>query len=76
VPGKPTDNPFIESFNGRLREECLNQQWFHSLAEAKSIIEAWRKEYNQERPHRSLQGLSPEEFVARWQTEEVAQKAA
>jgi putative transposase len=75
-PGKPTDNPFIESFNGKLREECLNQHWFNSLGEAKATIEAWRQEYNQERPHRSLQGLTPEEFIARWQAEEVAQKAA
>ena len=75
-PGKPTDNPFIESFNGKLREECLNQHWFNNLEEARTTIEAWRQEYNQERPHRSLRGLAPEEFLVRWQAEEAAQKAA
>ncbi len=75
-PGKPTDNGFIVSFNGKLREECLNQQWFSSLEEAKSRIEEWRREYDQERPHRSLQGLSPDEFVARWRAQEAVQKAA
>jgi putative transposase len=49
-PDKPTDNPFIESFNGKLREECLNQHWFSNLEEARTTIEAWRQEYNQERP--------------------------
>ena len=75
-PGKPTDNCFIESFNGKLRQECLDQQWFSSIEEAKRCIEEWRREYNQERPHRSLQGLSPAEFVARWRAQEAAQKAA
>ena len=46
-PAKPTDNPFIESFNGKLRAECLNQHWFESIEEAQNLIEAWRKEYNQ-----------------------------
>lgn len=50
-PGKPTDNAFIESLNGRLRQECLNQNWFTSLDDAKHIIEVWRQEYNQQRPH-------------------------
>ena len=61
-PGKPTDNGQIESFNGRVREECLNQQVFASLAEAREVIEAWRQDYNQERPHSALGGLSPEMF--------------
>lgn len=61
-PGKPTDNGLIESFNGRLREECLNQHVFHSLEEVRRIIEAWRQDYNQERPHSALGGLSPEVF--------------
>ena len=65
-PAKPTDNPFIESFNGKLREECLKQHWFGSIEEAKTVIEAWRKEYNLERPHRSLQGQTPAEFEGRW----------
>jgi putative transposase len=75
-PGKPTDNAYIESFNGKLREECLNQHWFNSLEEARTTIEAWRQEYNQERPHRSLQDLTPEEFMARWRAEEAAREAA
>lgn len=62
-PGKPTDNPYIESFNGRLRQECLNQHWFESLEEANRIVEAWRREYNRERPHSSLGNLAPEEFA-------------
>jgi putative transposase len=54
-PGKPTDNAYVESFNGHLREECLNQHWFETLAEAREMIEAWRVECNTERPHRALQ---------------------
>jgi len=73
-PGKPTDNPFIESFNGRLREECLNQHWFNGLEEARAALEEWRKEYNGERPHRSLEGLTPEEFIARWRAGEAVEK--
>ena len=65
-PGKPTDNAFIESFNGRLRQECLNQNWFISLANAKEIVEAWRQDYNQQRPHSSLKQQTPSEFMARW----------
>jgi transposase InsO family protein len=53
-PGKPTDNPFVESFNGCLRDECLNAHWFLSLADAKSKIEAWRRPYNESRPHTAL----------------------
>ena len=53
-PGKPTDNAFIESFNGTVREECLNQHWFLSLEDAQEKLEAWRRDYNEERPHSSL----------------------
>ena len=53
-PGKPTDNPFIEAFNGRLRAECLNQHWFLSLDDAQEKLEAWRVDYNQVRPHSAL----------------------
>jgi putative transposase len=66
-PGKPTDNAFIESFNGRLRQECLNQNWFTSLADARQIVEEWREDYNEERPHGSLDNRTPSEFVALWQ---------
>jgi putative transposase len=62
-PGKPTDNALIEAFNGRLREECLNENWFLSLEDAREKVEAWRKEYNRHRPHSSLGNLSPEEFT-------------
>ena len=62
-PGKPTDNPFIESFNGRLRAECLNENWFLSLADAKDKIRSWQIEYNTTRPHGSLGQLPPEEFA-------------
>lgn len=62
-PGKPTQNGFIESFNGKFRDECLNQNWFVSLDEARRIIEAWRVDYNRVRPHSSLGYLTPEEFA-------------
>jgi len=64
-PGKPNENAFIESFNGRLREECLNDNQFLTLVEAQTIIEAWRRDYNEERPHGSLNGLTPREFAER-----------
>ncbi len=64
-PGKPVENAFIESFNGTLREECLNEHWFMSLREAKREIEAWRIDYNQVRPHSSLGNLTPAEFAER-----------
>jgi putative transposase len=63
-PGRPTDNPFIESFNGRFRQECLNLHWFLSLEDAKSKIELWRKDYNENHPHSSLGDISPREFIA------------
>ena len=66
-PGKPTDNPFIESFNGSFRDECLNTNWFLSLDDAKEKIESWRMEYNQYRPHSSLNDLTPEEFYQQQQ---------
>jgi putative transposase len=67
-PGKPTQNGRIESFNGRLREECLNVSWFQNLFDAKRKIAAWRIEYNEERPHSSLGYLTPNEFAARAST--------
>lgn len=62
-PGKPTDNAFIESFNGKFRNECLNQHWFMNIAEARQMIEEWRKEYNEVRPHSSLGYLPPAVFA-------------
>jgi putative transposase len=61
-PGKPIQNAHIESFNGRLRDECLNMNWFKNVDEAKSIIEDWRTDYNQDRPHSALGYKSPYEF--------------
>ncbi len=63
-PGKPTQNAYIESFNGRFREECLNLNWFTTLSEAQRIIEAWRIDYNKRRPHSSLKYQTPEAFAA------------
>lgn len=68
-PGKPTENGHIESFNGRLRDECLNVNQFLSLDHAKEVIEAWRQDYNHHRPHSSLGYLTPAEFVADQQPE-------
>jgi putative transposase len=65
-PGKPTDNPFIESFNGRFREECLHQHWFAGLEEAQATIEAWRVEYNTVRPHSALGNQTPAAYRAHW----------
>jgi len=65
APGKPQQNGFAESFIGRLRDECLNEHLFGSLREARHIIEAWRIDYNTDRPHTSLSGLTPSEFANR-----------
>ena len=64
-PGKPVQNAFIESFNGKMRDECLNEHWFVSLAEARQVIESWRQDYNEVRPHSSLGNRTPQEFTAR-----------
>jgi putative transposase len=64
-PGKPNQNAYIESFNGRLRDECLNEHWFTSLAHARVVIETWRREYNEERPKAVLDGLTPAEYARR-----------
>ena len=62
-PGKPNQNAYVESFNGRLRDECLNEHWFTSLPHARTVIEAWRREYNEERPKKSLGGLTPTQYA-------------
>ena len=64
-PGKPTDNAVVESFNGRLRQECLNAHWFLPLADAQAKIEAWRQDYNESRPHSALEWATPAEFARR-----------
>lgn len=65
-PGKPVENAFIESFNGRLRDECLNEHWFVNPKDAREKIETWRLDYNGSRPHSSLGDLTPEEFIDQW----------
>lgn len=64
-PGKPVQNALVESFNGKMRDECLNEHWFVSLQDAREKIEAWRKDYNEVRPHSALGHRTPEEFAAR-----------
>jgi len=66
-PGKPTQNGGMESFNGKLRDECLNVSWFWNLFDARNKISAWRSEYNSRRPHSSLGYLTPDEFARKWQ---------
>jgi len=73
-PGKPVENAFIESLNGRLRDECLNVHQFASLAEAQAILEAWRMDDNYHRPHSSLGHLTPSEFVTQRQDERTAEE--
>jgi transposase InsO family protein len=62
-PGTPNQNAYIESFNARFREECLNEHWFTSLAHARAVIEDWRREYNEERPKKGLGGLTPAAYA-------------
>lgn len=69
-PGKPNENAYIESFNGKFRDECLNEHWFVTMEQARRVIEAWRIEYNTERPHSSLGELTPNEYAERCLTRE------
>ena len=71
-PGKPSQNGYSESFNGRLRDECLNEHWFQSVWEARQIIETWRWQYNHLRPHSSLQNKTPHEFAQQYREEKLA----
>ncbi len=73
-PGKPTDNAYVESFHGKFREECLSGHYFSTLFEARSVIEDWRIEYNTFRPHRSLKGLTPEEFTEQYKQQTDTKK--
>ena len=74
-PGKPNQNAYVESFNGRFRDECLNEHWFTSVAHAQAVIESWRCEYNDERPKKALGGLTPtayaEQLTKRMEREKV-----
>jgi putative transposase len=72
APGSPWQNAYVESFHGKFRDECLNMETFANLAEAKVVNEAWRREYNSERPHSSLGYLTPLEFKAQWQRAQAA----
>jgi transposase InsO family protein len=62
-PGKPNQNAYVESFNGRLRDECLNEHWFTHLLQARTVIETWRREYNEERPKAALNGMTPAAYA-------------
>jgi putative transposase len=64
TPGKPVENAYAESFNGRLRDECLNTNWFMNLKQARNIIEDWRRDYNEVRPHSSLKNMTPMEYAS------------
>jgi putative transposase len=74
-PGKPTQNAYVESFNSKLREECLRVSWFQNLFEARRIIANWRNDYNQRRPHSSLNYMTPSEFAAKASREKDAGQA-
>ena len=63
TPGKPVQNAYVESFNGKFRDECLSEHWFRSLEDARQIVETWRREYNEERPHSSLADRTPRGFA-------------
>lgn len=65
-PGKPTDNCYVETFNGSFRDECLNLHWFETMDDAKVIVEAWRRDYNETRPHMALNDVAPEEYARHW----------
>jgi len=70
APGKPMQNGFVESFNGRLRDECLNEHLFSSYTHARTVINVWRIDYNNTRPHSSLVGLTPMEFATRFKLDQ------
>ncbi len=72
VPGKPQQNAFVESFNGRFRDECLNETLFIGLGEARTAINAWKEDYNRHRPHSSLGNITPREYASKWRLENNA----
>ncbi len=74
-PGKPSDNALIESFNGSFRDECLNVNWFLSIEDAPEKIERWRIDYNEFRPHSSLDDLTPKEFAEQFSANSESQKS-
>ena len=72
TPGKPTQNAFVESFNGRFRDECLNDTLYSTLSEARSAINSWKEDYNQHRPHSALGNITPAEFATKSTLEKQA----
>ena len=74
APGKPMQNGFVESLNGRFRDECLNEHLFANLPAARRIIEEWRIDYNARRPHTSLGGLTPNEFANRSRRDQIEKR--
>ena len=76
APGKPVQNAFIESFNGRLRDECLNENDFTSLVEVRDILGVWRTQYNAQRPHKALDWKTPEEFARIFATNRLSDNSA
>lgn len=72
--GKPTQNAYIESFNGKFRDECLNEHWFTDLHHARALISEWRKDYNENRPHSALRYMTPAEFAARYRDQKLTEK--
>ena len=75
-PGKPMQNGAVESFNGKVRDEFLNQHWFMSLREVKELAESWREDYNEQRPHSALDGLSPKEFKRAYEKRTIKTRVA
>jgi putative transposase len=71
LPGKPTQNAYVESFNGKFRDECLNEHWFRTLAEAPTAVAAWRADYNERRPNSPITYRTPAEFAAAWRSREA-----
>ncbi len=76
APGKPLQNGFVESFNGRMRDECLNEHLFDNLRHARNLVTAWRTDFNQQRPHSSLAGLTPAEYANRSKKDENLNRAS
>ena len=74
-PGKPVENAYVESFNGKFRDECLNEHWFITMTQARRVIERWLIEYNEERPHQSLKDLTPARYAATLMTNRTADEA-
>ncbi len=74
TPGRPTENGFVESFQGRFRDECLNVEIFDDLEDARKKIQGWKRDYNTRRPHSALGNISPREYLLQWQSERNSKK--